>query len=723
MAAPWDPAAAAAALESTKNRLRMEKELATLHKEQVEAIGQHATASSGLSAAVASQLADRERLLALAEEHHEEVKKEFHLQQGLDGLARRKVEMLQSEIEILKKKNATEADPAKRRHNLKEIRDIELRTQKVKKGAAAAEQLGVATAGSFKINEAKSFTAGLSAMAKVMGAGVEGAILLGAALLGSLPIVFMANMIGLTMALFDNEKQFMKTTGASEKYAKQVTRSYEVTRQFGVSMKEASEAAASLYATFTNFTFLSEKLQDDLINTGALLHEQGVSFKSYSSGIQTATKALGIAAGDADDMMMRLTAHARDIEVEVGTFVDEFAAMAPELAALGDKAEQAFKDLGNTFKITGFEMQKILQLTSKFDTFEDAATMAGGLNAALGGNFVNAMDMMMETDPVRRFDMLRDAILNAGLTFESMHYYQRKFFAEQLGFGGDVLKLSMLMSGNYEALDKDINKSAASYEEMQNRAAALQTIQESLQNLLVAFVPILKPMIVSLTKFLEGLHETTKETKETTSSFLSWIPAIWLAAKAVGAIIGFFYGTSGLIAGISALVSVTAWGPLGIAIGFVIALAGAFKYLMGTMTEEHSLSLVASFDPNVEGSLPAGLEALGVATKGSLPAGLKAVGKTVEENIVPQTQRATAALEDLHAATEAMHAATNGRAQAPYTPPAHITREGESVNNFYISLNGDEVKRMFVTGEEVKSMAKKEVEKGLNNASANAVFG
>ena len=44
-------------------------------------------------------------------------------------------------------------------------------------------------------------------------------------------------------------------------------------------------------------------------------------------------------------------------------------------------------------------MEKVLNIVSKFDTFEGAAEAAGKLNAALGTNAVNAMDLLMETDP------------------------------------------------------------------------------------------------------------------------------------------------------------------------------------------------------------------------------------------------------------------------------------------------------------------------------------
>ena len=105
----------------------------------------------------------------------------------------------------------------------------------------------------------------------------------------------------------------------------------------------------------------------------------------------------------------------------------QFAQMGPQLAKFGLEGGKTFKELARLSKITGMEMGKILAVTNKFDTFEGAATQAGQLNAALGGNFVNAMDLMMATDPAERFNMIRDSILDTGLTFDTMSYYQKQF--------------------------------------------------------------------------------------------------------------------------------------------------------------------------------------------------------------------------------------------------------------------------------------------------------
>ena len=126
----------------------------------------------------------------------------------------------------------------------------------------------------------------------------------------------------------------------------------------------------------------------------------------------------------------------------------------------------------------------ISHLDQKFDTFEGAATQAGKLNAALGGNFVNAMELLTETDPAARFDMMTDAIKDAGLSFDDMSYYQKKFYAESMGLS-DVNELALALSGNTDLLSQNLGKTSAEIEETAKRAQQMQSIQEQL-NLLFA---------------------------------------------------------------------------------------------------------------------------------------------------------------------------------------------------------------------------------------------
>ena len=145
-------------------------------------------------------------------------------------------------------------------------------------------------------------------------------------------------------------------------------------------------------------------------------------------------------------------------------------------------------------KITGIEVGRLLSITEKFDTFEGAAEQAGKLNAALGGNFVNAMELMTATDPVERFEMIRDSVLDAGLAFDDMSYYQRKFYADAMGLS-DVAELAAVMSGNMDSLNGEIGKTSAEYEAMAERAHTVQSFQEQLNALFADMVPLLMPVV------------------------------------------------------------------------------------------------------------------------------------------------------------------------------------------------------------------------------------
>jgi hypothetical protein len=193
-----------------------------------------------------------------------------------------------------------------------------------------------------------------------------------------------------------------------------------------------------------------------------------------------------------------------DIGVAPSKMAADFAAAGPQIAKLGRNGVQAFKDLSVTAKIAGIEVGRLLAITEKFDTFEGAANQAGKLNAALGGNFVNAMELMTATNPAERFGMIRDSVLDAGLAFDDMSYYQRKFYADAMGLS-DVSELAAVMSGNMQALDGDIGKTSAQYEEMAKRAQTVQTFQEQLNALFADMVPLVMPLLGSLLGFLQLL--------------------------------------------------------------------------------------------------------------------------------------------------------------------------------------------------------------------------
>jgi hypothetical protein len=354
----------------------------------------------------------------------------------------------------------------------------------------------------------------------------------------------------MALNLADAEDLFMRATGANREFARSVTNSYSELGGLGFSIDQVSQSYQQLYTDFTDFTMLSQTQRESLAETSTVLERMGISNQAFAQSVQLSTKALGMSAEQAGQNMLDLEKFAEELGVAPQQLADDFVGAGGALAKLGQDGTQAFKDLAIAAKTTGLSIQTIVNLVEKFDTFEGAAQQAGQLNAALGGNFVNAMDLMMATNPAERFEMIRDSLLDTGLSFDEMSYYQRNFFKESLGLS-DVGELAALMSGDMDLVAGATNETSQSLIEAKERAAELATAQESLNALLVEITPKFIELVKIIHSFTEAMIENRKTIKNVVYGlgiFLVAIKGIMLALN-VRKLLGFGAAAAGAGAG------------------------------------------------------------------------------------------------------------------------------------------------------------------------------
>ena len=372
-----------------------------------------------------------------------------------------------------------------------------------------------------------------------LGAGLKAAT--GA--MGALAIYTLVEQtLALAVSLGDTENAFMKATGASEDFARSISRTYAEGRKFTATAEDMSKSATSLFNTFTDFTLQDQQTRDGLIETGAVLEKLGVSNENFAQGIQIATKGLSMSSEDAGQSMLDLQKFAEELGVAPDMLAGQFAEAGDTLMKLGENGDEAFRDLAAAAKVTGLQVNKLLNIVNQFDTFEGAARQAGKLNAALGGNFVNAMDLMMETDPTARFEQIRDAILDTGLSFDSMSYYQKNFYKDALGLDS-VGDLALALSGNMDSVSEETKKTSQDFEDAAERAKTLASFQEQLNAVFAQMIPILTPLIDAFRGLLGFISDNAGVIK-----------------VLAGALVGFAVG-----------------GPIGLAIGAVVMLADSVK--------------------------------------------------------------------------------------------------------------------------------------------------
>jgi hypothetical protein len=286
-----------------------------------------------------------------------------------------------------------------------------------------------------------------------------------------------SRIISVATEAFNAQKAFERAFQMPDAYTEQLSDLHEQLAETGVSMTDLTQATGDLITNVTDFTLASEGQRRALQQTTAQLNELGVASADVGSGVQSSMKFFGQSMEGAERTARELFVVAKELQVVPGEMAAQYAAMGPQLAKFGQEGISTFKELSRIQKLTGMEMGKLIQIASKFDTFEGAAEATGKLNAALGGNFVNAMDMMMDTDPASRFDTIRGAIEQAGLSFDTMSYYQKQFYTEALGLS-DVGDLALMLSGRTDLMTGATQQGAASYEEMAERSKKVMNITE-----------------------------------------------------------------------------------------------------------------------------------------------------------------------------------------------------------------------------------------------------
>ena len=126
-------------------------------------------------------------------------------------------------------------------------------------------------------------TLGIAALTAVVGTLVAAA---GAAV--AITIKFVDAIIKLSISLIDAENAFMRTTGASQLLASQITTTYAEMRQFGVTIEDASGSLNALFKDFKDFTLLNEQQQKTLVQTASILGRLGVAHGDFAKSVEIA---------------------------------------------------------------------------------------------------------------------------------------------------------------------------------------------------------------------------------------------------------------------------------------------------------------------------------------------------------------------------------------------------------------------------------------------------
>tara|TARA_B100000575_G_C23132876_1_gene657481 strand:- start:138 stop:2525 length:2388 start_codon:yes stop_codon:yes gene_type:complete len=299
---------------------------------------------------------------------------------------------------------------------------------------------------------------------------------------------------------------FRRATGASGEFDSTIQNLERSLFTAGVSAAEAGQSVQTLFLNVSDFTEMSATQQTQLAETVAVLNELGVNADNTAKNLEFATRALGMTTTEATRLQRELFTFAQDLGVSADKIAQDFQKFGPQIAALGSEGVEAFKQLEMQAKATGLQIDELVNITEQFNKFDTAAQAVGKLNAMLGGPFLNTLEMVNETNPAKRMELLKNAVDKAGLSFDTMDFYQRKAIASSMGLNEQ--QLALLMRGEFDVGPPP--KTAAELAELAKQTAQFNTVAEELTQLGMGLAITFGPAISLFKDFLQLLSPITQ---------------------------------------------------------------------------------------------------------------------------------------------------------------------------------------------------------------------
>jgi len=307
----------------------------------------------------------------------------------------------------------------------------------------------------------------------------------------------------------DQARQKMnKFAGANQMYYDSAVQAEQATRKHNVSLEMTADATRAAGENISQFNKFSQAQRTELVGNIAVLDRAGVSADTAAENIQFLNLSLGMSPKAAANAQVKIVSLANEIGKSTQEMASDFANAKGDLAKYGASAVDMFVKLQKASKEAGMEMNELLSITNKFDTFDSAAQQVGTLNAMLGGPYLNSMEMVMETDPTKRIDMLSGAVKSAGLSFESMNYYQKQAIANAMELE-DVNDLAKIMQGSFDDVSASTGTFADNMEELKEKSDKFATFSEEIDTirkaLIVDFVEPLIPLLHTVSSTLTAI--------------------------------------------------------------------------------------------------------------------------------------------------------------------------------------------------------------------------
>lgn len=191
------------------------------------------------------------------------------------------------------------------------------------------------------------------------------------------------------------------------------------------------EEGIGMFNDFTDALGETVKKGDEFETFGLQL-ARGFNLGGGGAGKLTKTfEVLGDSGDTAAETMKSMVTAANQAGVPVNMIAKDLEESATYMARFGKEGEKTFVQGAAWVRKYKISMEQLKGAVEGFDMFDEAVKTSSKLNTMFH-TMINGMDLMLQDDPAKRIDMIRQSFLDQGLTYDKMVPKQRRALAEQL---------------------------------------------------------------------------------------------------------------------------------------------------------------------------------------------------------------------------------------------------------------------------------------------------
>ena len=273
-----------------------------------------------------------------------------------------------------------------------------------------------------------------------------------------------------------------------------------------LSMEESGQVIGGLSQGFSDLNLLvrstntaTAEAAQGLIDQAALFHRLGVDAAVTGKAYQEFTRGLGMTATQAKSAGSELYELSQQVGRPLGSVVEDFTQLAPELARFGSKGKEVFMNLTRQARELGLSTTEAFNIAEQLDTFEGAADIAGKMNAQFGTQ-INSVQLLNASHE-DRIDILRREFLQNGATFDQMGKRQKQMLAEIMGT--DVSTAARLFGDPVELRTFQAEQLKAA-ERAQLMQDAFTKVQNALEDLFLTLQPVINGILWLVNMFAKS---------------------------------------------------------------------------------------------------------------------------------------------------------------------------------------------------------------------------